>query len=304
MNKKMTLEKICELGLVFSGGEEPPAGGDPPPVSVVNADGSFAEKWSEKYGEDNQAHLSRYKDFDSLVNSHIATKKKFGKNPDTLVEIPTDTSSDEVKAAFRKARGVPDSTDAYEYKMSDEMALKLGPLDDTKMTAFRDFAHKQEWSPKQFADALDFYHTNIASDIDAGNISFNEQKAAAGDACKAELRKQTGWQTEEEFKRKQDMANSIIRKYGGEDAVASFNAENSPQMVKFLNNVAESFSEAQMKSLAGTPTSTSGDIKAKVAEIREQMDKIVAANPVNFKINAQYKELEERKHHLYKQMPA
>lgn len=280
-------------------------------VSVVNADGTFAEKWSEKYGEENQPHLSRYKDFDSFVESHISQRKKFSKDPSTLVEIPTGTSSDEVKAAFRKARGVPDSVDAYEYKLSDELAVKLGPLDDKKMLAFKEFAHKQEWSPTQFKDALDFYHANIATDIDTSNISFNELQKAAYDRGMAILKREYRDGIEDKIL----LANAISRKYG-EISVKNENGEmvnpleelykespelkKSPWLTMIFNNIANAMSESTLKGLAPSAP-TSGDLQAKITEIRDQMDKIMKENPANFKANLTYKELVERKRALYEQ---
>lgn len=293
MSKKMTLEKICQLGLVFSGGEE--EGGD---EGFVNSAGVFLEGWAGRDEfKENEATLSRYKNVTDLANSLIATKTKYGKNADVMVEIPGETSSDEVKAAWRKAKGVPDSVDAYEYEMSDEMAVKLGPLDDKKLTEFRDFAQKQDWSPKQFKDALDFYHTNIATDIDLYDVTYNEQLKEDQEKGTVELKKL--WLGD--YDTKVLRANAVLRKYGGEEAVASFNAQNSPLMAQFLDKIAESMSETQLTSLVSSASATAGDIKAKLAEVREQMDKIIKDNPVNFAINAQYKELLERKHNLYKQ---
>lgn len=292
MSEKMTLQRICELGLVFSGGEDEPNEG------FVSPDGALADGWAGRDEfKENEATLSRYKNVTDLANSLIATKTKYGKNPDVMVEVPSDTSSDEVKSAWRKARGVPDSTDDYKYEMSDDLTVKLGPLDDKKLIAFRDFAHKQDWSPKQFKDALDFYHTNIATDIDSYDVTFNEQLKEAQEKGTVELKKL--WLGD--YDTKVLRANAILRKYGGEEAVASFSAENSPLMAQFLEKIAESMSETQLTSLTGAPSIVAGDLKAKIAEVREQMDTIVKDNPINFAINAQYKELTERKRNLYKQ---
>ncbi len=267
------------------------------PVSVVNADGSFAENWNDKFGEENKAHLSRYKTFDDLVNSHIATKKKFGKNPDTLIEIPSETSSDEVKAAFRKAKGMPDNTDSYEYTLPDEMAVKLGSVDDKKMTAFREFAHKQEWSPKQFKDALDFYHTNVAADVDTSEIAFNEQRAVSIEANKAELKKE--WLGD--YQTNVDEAQSIMVRYGGVDAVAELDLQNSPTLIKFLNNISKHMNPDAIKGQDAASVTTAANIKTQLADIYEEIAKVVKENPANFKGNAKYKELVERKHELNKQ---
>ncbi len=309
MNKSMTLEEFFELGHVFSGGEEAggeggdgggdggDGGGDGgSAVSVVTADGSFTENWSEKYGADNQAHLSRYKDFDSLVNSTISTKKKFGKNPDSLVEIPSETSSDDVRAAFRKAKGVPDNLDAYEYKLSDEMAIKLGPLQDDKMSAIRKFAQEElELSPGKFTKLLDFYHQSTSDDIDAFGISNNEQLQKAQEEGKAQLRTLPGWQSEQEYTDKVRIAQSVMEKYDLVGAIDELALQNSPKLLVGLNNIADSMSEDTLKGLRASPDNMVANTKTQIAEIRSRMDVIIKENPSNFKGNVEFKDLQKYK---------
>jgi len=274
---------------------------NPEPTSPVNPDGTFVDNWYGKYGKENEAHLSRYKNFDEVVKSHISQRKKFSKDPDTLVEIPTEHSSDEVRAAWSKARGRPDTNDLYEYTLSDEYAVKLGPLDDKKMAAFREFAYKHNWSQKEFKEALDLYHANTVSDIDAFDISYNEKKATEAAAGKAELMTKEGWHTEEEYKSKVLRANSVMNKYGGVEAVAEFNAENSPKMTMFLNNIADAMSEDTLKGLGSSTGITAANIETQIAEIYEEINKIMKENPANFKGNIKYKDLIKRKHELNKQ---
>lgn len=269
-------------------------------TSIINEDGSFAENWYEKYGEENKDHLSRFKKFDDFVNSSVSARKKIGRDPDTLIQIPDENSSDEVKAAWSKARGRPDTSDKYEYTMSDEHAVKVGPLDDKKMTAFREFAHKRDWSQSEFKEALDFYLNMVSGDIDTNNIAFNEKKAEVAEKGKAELKKK--WLGE--YDNRVLRANAVLRKYGGADAVASFGAENSPQMAVFLDNIAEAMSEDTLKGITSITTPTRDSIKTQIADVRAQMDIIVRENPHNFKANAKYKELKEKKTELYKQMSA
>ena len=267
----------------------------------VGNDGVFSENWAGRDEfKDNEATLSRYKNVTDLANGLVATKKKFGKNPDSMVEIPSDTSSDDVRSAWAKAKGRLDTSDLYEYTLSDEHAVKLGPLDDKKMTAFKEFAHGQEWSQKQFKDALDYFHSNIASDIDTADISFTETQNARIAEGKAELKKE--WL--DGYDDKVLLANAVMRKYGGEDAVAEFSAENSPLMLKFLNNISSAMSEDTLKGLKSATAVTATNIQTQIGEIRAKMDVIMKENPSNFKANTQFKELGKQKTELYKKMSA
>lgn len=268
--------------------------------SIINSDGSFVENWSSKYGEENQAHLSRYKNVDSLVNSHIETKRKLGKDPSTLIEIPNETSSDSVKTAWRKAHNVPETKDGYKYALSDEMASKLGPLDEKKIEAFKEYADKKNWSKEDYKDALDFYHNSMLADIGAAQTTFSAQQAEAKQAAETELKKE--WL--DGYSDRVQRAQSVMEKYGGVGVVDELGLQNSVPMLKFLDNIAGAMSEDTLKG-KGTPiVPTASNIKSQINDIRIEMDNIAKENPVNFKGNTKYKELTERKHVLYKQMPA
>jgi hypothetical protein len=273
-------------------------------TSVVNTDGSFAENWSEKYGTENQAHLSRYKDFDSLVNSHINTKKKLGKDPNTLVEIPNENSSDEVRAAFRKANGVPDNVDAYEYTLSDELAVKLGPLDDNRMAKIRQFAHEElGLSAAKFTKLLDFYHNDLSEGIDEFGATTEAQRTADAIAGKAELRKLPGWQSDEEYNAKVQRAQMVMEKYDFLDFVAENNLQNSPKLLIALNKVADSMSEDTLKGLKAAPGLSADNINSQIADLRSQQDEIRKENPINFKSDPKFKNIETRLKGLYQQKP-
>jgi len=272
-------------------------------LSIINADGSFVENWHEKYGEENAAHLSRYKTYDDLVNSHISLRKKFNKNPDTLVEIPSETSSDEVRAAWAKAHGVPDTIEGYEYTLPDELATKLGPLDDQNMATLREFAQKKNWSQSDFKDVLDLYHTVQSNSIDTAEMAFSEQQSANAEAAKAELRKQNGWRTEQEYNANVQLCQSVMEKYDMVDFVAEANLQNSPKLLMSLKKIADSISEDTLKGVAASSGVTKDSLKTKIAENRTQMDAIMKKDPVNYRGDARFRELDKMNIELYKQFP-
>lgn len=297
------------------GGE--PAGGGPASdaVSVVNADGSFTENWHESYGEDNKAFLSRYKTMPDFVNGAIATRKMSSKNPDSLVEIPTETSSDEVRSAWSKAHGRPETQDLYEYALSDEHAVKLEPLDDTKMAAFREFAHKKNWSQADFKDALDFYHSNMVGDIDTFNTSFEEQKVAAKEKGMAILKGQWLEGTDE----RTAAALEHLQKYGeievkGPDGEMINPLEKlfeeapqlkqSPWLTMIMDNMSQKMGEATRKGGGDSGALSLDGINSQIADIRAKQNEIRKANPVNFKGDPEFKRHEESLKALYQKKPA
>jgi len=276
-------------------------GGGSADTGFVAADGTFNDGWTER--PEFKAHaetLSRSKNVTELANSHMELRKKYGKDPNSMVEIPNATSSDEVTAAWRKANGVPDVTDAYEYKLSPELTTKLGPIDDKKMAAVKEFAHKElELSPAKFTKLLDFYHNTTAGEIDTANISFNEKNAAATVAAIAELKQE--WKGD--YDNNVILAQAVMRKYGGDDAVAEFAAESSPTMLRFLNNISSAMSEDKLRELGAGTGSTSAELNSQIAAVRSEQSKIREGNPVNYKSDPNFKDAEQRLKLLYQKKP-
>lgn len=285
------------------------------PASVVNADGSFTENFYGSHGDENKEYLSRYKTTDDLAKANISMRKKFSKDPNSLVEIPNSTSSDEVKAAYRTAMNVPDTSDKYEYAIPDELAVKLGPLDDAKIAKFQEFAHGQNWSQTQYKEALDFYHNNMSEEVDTFGVQTTENTAKA----KAEGLQVLAQEYKGQSATVLAEANAIFDKYGLKDvklpdgsmtSIKGMLLESHPTLLTdpyfamLLKEFRGSLSEDTLKGLGGSGGVSPDSVKSQIADVREQMDTIQKENPSNFKGNTKFKILQEKKRNLYKQMPA
>ena len=271
-------------------------------IQLVSPDGTFAENWTEQLGEGFEEHaptLSRFKNVKDLSKSYAEARSKLGHDPEHLVQIPKDDSPDEVKAAFHKAHGKPEKEDGYEYKLPDDISAKI-KIDDEKMAGFRKLSHGLNLNQKQHEGLLNFYFKDIADTQDKYKMLMAEQEKEDAEKGKAELRKKYGNGTEEKILR----ANAVMRKFGGDEAVAAFNAQNSPLMTEFLDNIASAMSEDTLKGLGAATDSSASAIKSQVAKIREEMTKIEKENPGTYRGNPKYKDLIGQKHELYKRMPA
>lgn len=313
MKDKITLEKICKLGLVFSGGEE----GDGGDEGFVGSDGTFNEGWTGRDEfKDNADTLGRYKTVGELAKGHVELRKKFNKNPDTMVEIPSETSGDDVRAAWNKANNVPETVDEYKYEYSDDFATKLGPLDDTKMGAIKEFAHKElGLSPAKFQKLMDFYHTNISSDADAFNTELEESTTQRFDAGTAILKNLWLDGTDS----RTAAALEHLRKYG-EIEVKGADGEminpleklfeeapqlkQSPYLTMIMDNMSQKMGEAGRKGGGDTGALSLDGINSQIAGIRTQQAAIREKNPVNFKGDPEFKRLEESLKVLYQKKPA
>lgn len=291
---------------------------DNKPTSIVNADGSFAENWHEKFGEENKAHLSRYNDFDALVNSHIATKKKFGRDPDSLIQVPKADSSDEVKAAFHKAAGELETVKDYKFVKSPDISAKVEII-DAQLKRWAGIAKKYHLNNEQYNGAANDYLIGIGEDVDAFDTQQAEDTEKANQEGNAVLTKIF----REDSASRKVRANAVLDKYGLETIKMPDGTETtikgmlfeenpkllqSPWMIMLLDRFAESMSEDTLKGLTATVGVTENKIKSELAEIYTEMEGIMKEHPINFKINSRYKDLVERKHELNRQrrkkMPA
>jgi hypothetical protein len=280
-------------------------------AGFVNPDGSFADKWTEKLGDDfkNDAPtLSRFKNVKDLSKSYTEARRKLGHDPETLVQIPRDDSPDEVKQAFWRAKGLPESPDKYEYKISDALKTKLGDVQPERMAIVQKFAHeKLHLNNKEFVELLDFYHNTVASDIDKGNEGFAEQEKSFKDKNVAELKKTFKDGLEQRTQR----AVSVLTKYGdvpmkNEDGSETTLMErlfaenpklkNSASMTMFLDNIAESMSEDSIKGFDKVSIPTSGQIETKISELRQHPGFMKEDHPDHNRILAEIESLYKKKH--------
>ncbi len=299
-----------DQGVVDTGAN---AGAD---TGYVGVDGTFADGWTgrEEF-KANADTLGRFKSVPELAKGYMEARTKIGKDPNSMAEIPTETSSDEVKAAWGKANGKPDTIDGYEYDYSDDFAAKLGPLDDAKMGILREFAHKElGLSPAKFQKLLDFYHTNASSEVDVFNTTLEEQKQASKDKGMAILSRE--WLDGTDTRTEAALAH--LQKYGeievrGEDGemvnplemlfAESPELKNSPWLTMIADNMAQAMGEDTLRGKGTSGALSLEGINTQIAELRSEQATIREANPVNYKSDAKFKDIERRLKLLYQKKP-
>ena len=279
----------------------------------VGSDGTFNEGWTNGEAfKENADTLSRFGNVTDMANSYMELRKKSSKNPDSMIEVPSENSSDEVKDAWTKAHNVPD---AYEYQMSDEMATKIGPISDIRMDALKEFGKGKNWSQQDFVDVLDFYHNNVSSDIDAGETAMNESNQQRYEAGVEMLKGQWLEGTDD----RTAAALAHLQRYGefdvkGKDGETinpleklfeeSPQLKQSPWLTMIMDNMASKMGESGRVGGKDSSALSIDGINSQIADIRGQQAAIRDANPVNFKSNPQFKELESRLIAMYQKKPA
>lgn len=270
----------------FEGEGDGGGGGGGGAVSVVDADGNFAENWAESYGEENSPTLSRFKTFPDFVKSHMDLRRKFNKDPDKLVEMPDAESSDEVRAEFHKRRGVPEKAEDYKYERNPELSENIVVVDE-KVAAFSQIAKKHNLTPAQYNGVVNDYLALIDKDIAAFDLAQQEENHKANAEADKALTKKFGKAKAERIAR----ANAIMRHYGGVEAVAALKLENNPKMVEFIDNIAEDMSEDRIKGITKTTVPTNESINAKMAELRKHPAYFDSQHPEHKEIMKQRNQL-------------
>lgn len=270
---------------------ENPIGPDNSGTSVIDADGNFKEDWANDYDEGDRPTLSRFTRFDEMVKSHMNLRRKFNKDPDTLVELPNEHTSDEDRAEFHRKRGVPDDVKGYKYVRSEDLSDNVA-IDDEKLAAYYELSKKANLTKEQFNIMANGHLALVDKDIAAFDLIQEEENHKANAEAESALRKKLGKAYEERVAR----ANAIMRKYGGDEAVAALKLENNPLMVEFIDNIAEDMSEDRIKGITSTTVPTTVALDNRIAELRKHPAYNNSSHPEHKKVQAEVQELYKKKY--------
>jgi len=288
------------------------SGGDA--VSVVDVDGNFTGDWYKKYDKDDHATLKRYKKLDDLVGTTLSAKKKFGKDPSLLHEIPNEHTSDIARASFHKARGVPDTAEEYKFEKSKDISAKV-EINDAQIQAAAQFAKDSNMTNKQFNTFLNKYLTAMGPSIDA----FENAEAERVITAKAEGNRVLNNLFRDEAPQRKVRANVVLDKYGletikmpdgSEASIKGMLLEENPNLLEsayfimLLDRFAESMSEDKIKGIVPGSSISNDQVRSQIADVRSEMAKIERDNPATYRSDAKFKDLKNRKTELYKKMSA
>jgi len=265
----------------------------PQDVPIIRSDGMFKDDWYEKYGEENAPTLSRIKNFDDFVNTHMSQRKMIGKDPSSLVEIPNEHSTEDVRNNFRsKALGVADE-EAYEYDLDPEVKEVIGDLDPEKMSVAKKFFREElELSPDKYKKVMEFYTKMTADDTK----SFMEKTAA-----QKELDRQTGWQLLQKergdsLEEDKLYADQITLKYGMREWIKNNGHDNDPEFAKILMNIGRDIAPSRLKGLNSSTQPSTEQVDAQIAELRSDPGYNDISSPKHKTLNAKVEALYQKKY--------
>jgi len=183
-------------------------------------------------------YLSRFKSAEEAVKSGYEARKKLGNATEGMVKVPGEDASEEEKAAFREAVGVPESPDKYSWKPPEGMEVdqeifqdRLGKL------------HEAGLSDAQVSQAMDLY----AEEITRMNEDFQNHQAEIAKETEDSLRKEWGEKYDDNIKE----ARAVAEKYGVIEAMKETGMINQLGVIKMLHEVSRSTREDGIDSGGG-----------------------------------------------------
>lgn len=213
----------------------PPASPEPKPADIgiqpggspydgiLGSDGKFADGWLDKLGpefDEYKATLSKYPTMPLLAKGlkdsvAAALAKQKG------VEIPGKDATPEQVAAWRQARGIPDSADAYQFKEPEGVSL-----DGDIVKGFAAKAHEVGINPDEAQAILDWYVETEHGALTKAQESAQQAKEAEA----AELRKLWG----DEFDSRLQRVAEFVRANGGDIEDPFFGSAKNIRLVSAL----------------------------------------------------------------------
>lgn len=111
--------------------DAPPA--DTPPADAPPADAPPADDWRKAMAGDDAdvlKELERYTTQADAAKALVESKRALRKRDEGMIKLPGENATDEERAAFAKAMGIPESPDKYErYKPEGDDAIELAEAD-------------------------------------------------------------------------------------------------------------------------------------------------------------------------------
>jgi len=271
--------------------DNPQSGPDNSNVSVVDAEGNFVENWADRYNEEDRPTLSRFTNIDDFVKSHMSNRRMFNKDPDTLVEIPGENTSDEERADFHRRRGVPDEPTGYKYEQPETIPENLRS-DAEEMAFYFQLAKSADLTEKQLKIMADGHFENLGKRYAAQDLINQDNNRKENAAAEATLKKKFGKAYDERVAR----ANAVMQHYSGVGAVDSLKLENNPLMVEFIDNIAEDMSEDRIKGITTTTIATTAALDNRISELRNHPAYNNSSHPEHKKVQAECQELYKQRY--------
>lgn len=234
-------------------GTEPAAGVDQGNPAAGTVDPSaqaivFPEDWKSSLSDDirDDPSMKAINDIHGLAKSYVHAQRSIGADKIILPGKHAKLEDAEFRDIFTKL-GLPDSVENYELTPKEGVEV-----DADFQAAYKDIAFKMGVLPQQAQAMSEWYDSFAAQRIEQQRIEnatlvnegISSLKTEWGDAFVSNIK----------------IAQSVVDELGGQelrDKLTEAGLDNSPEMIKFMVKVGESFGEDKFR---GDNTSTSGGV--------------------------------------------
>jgi hypothetical protein len=221
----------------------------PPATGWVNPDGTFGDKWLDALPEDVADYKTSVKNFKSvpdlvkaLGNANALIGKKLG--------VPSEQSTPEEVAAFRKAMGVPESLE--EYKFAPDALPEGMTWSDEMAKPYAEIAYKHSIPPSAMKELVAQHAKTEMFKLEAIQATYEKQRTEAVQA----LQKEWGG----EFTKNIGLAKQAA-KLAGVDA--NSHGFSDPEVVRGFVRMAAMMSEDKVGRSMGSADFMTGSARAK-----------------------------------------
>ena len=219
----------------------------------VNADGTFAQGWLDKLGPDLKGNpaLATVPTLEDLAKSYVHTKRLVG----TKLQAPSESSTPEDVAAWRKTVGAPETPEGYGELRPDD--FPADQWDGAAAGELTKIAHKHHMSPAALKEVVALH----SAQVKAGVAKLEADDAAYKEAGMATLKKEWGTNFEQEAHAAKTFAKMIGLNPNENLEFAS------PDFVLAMARAAKMVMGDRL--VAATPATLSGGIQSRIHAIRE-----------------------------------
>jgi hypothetical protein len=182
----------------------------------------------------NHASIQNFKDIPSLVKSYIHAQKQIG--ADKIV-LPKNDNDTEAWVELYNKLGRPESIDGYELAEPKDLPESVS-FNKELMSEFKTKAHEHGLTKKQAENLYNWYNEKMVGEAQNAVKQIDEATNEKIAALKNEWGK--------DFETKVETAKAVVKQFGSEQFVSYLektNLGNDPEMIKFMNNLAEVIAE-------------------------------------------------------------
>lgn len=233
--------------------QEQPASQETPPPSFIE-NGTFSQAYLDQFPSEKVGIFNKYQnDPVKIGNALIESQSMIGRR----LEIPNESTPDEVRQEFRSRNGIPIEADGYNPTLPEGMEDQLPAIKERWAEAW----HKAELTPNQVQILMGQYLELAGSDGEAAEALTEANRINSLEEAKNLLFQEWG----NDFDRNKDMARRIAQ-----SGTHPLNPDkiNDPDIALFLAGLGESLStqigEDQLHGVQGfAETQQSPGIQAK-----------------------------------------